>query len=85
MFDYHSRWIDVHDIVTDDADGCWYFVRVDDRGDLGVYVKAGSPDDAIEAAEEHAVWSGWEYDEEDVMVVTIPVDYWSRLEERASE
>ena len=48
------------------------FVRLDDRGDLGVYVwGAMTCDDACEWAMEHAHAQGWGVDEEDVMVFRV--------------
>jgi hypothetical protein len=46
-------------------------VRLDDRGDLCVYVWGGpgltTEQDAAEEAEEYANRQGWEYEEEDVI------------------
>lgn len=53
-----------------------FYIRLDDRGDLGCYVWTGGgidgPDDAIEEAEEHAAGEEWEVLEEDIQI--FPVD-----------
>lgn len=52
-----------------------YYVRLDDRGDLGCYVWTGGgirgPSDATEEAEAHAQREGWEVSEDDVAVFTV--------------
>ena len=52
-----------------------YAVRIDDRGDLLVYVWTGlgvsSMDDIAEEAEDYARKAGWEYDEDDVTVFRV--------------
>lgn len=51
------------------------FVRLDDRGDLGVYVWGPlTCNDAVEWALEHAAAEGWQVDEEDVACFAVPAE-----------
>ncbi len=70
-------WPWVHDIANPrdfERDGMLYCVRVDDRGDLCVYVWGGTETDAVEAAEEHARKQDWQFNEEDIAVFGVEDD-----------
>lgn len=51
--------------------GRLYLCRLDDRGDLTVYVWADNAMDASEWAEEYASKQGWEVDEDDLVIFPV--------------
>lgn len=69
---------DIQDILNPESagpDARLTFVRLDDRGDLGVYVwGAMTCADACEWAMEHAAAEGWQVDEEDVDCFAVQAD-----------
>ena len=49
-----------------------FLCRLDDRGDLVVYVWGDNATDASDGAEEYAQAQGWEVDEDDLAIFEVP-------------
>lgn len=76
-------WAHIHDIVNPEAadlDATLFCVRLDDRGDLAVFVWDVSSDEAAEEAEEYAAQQGWDINEDDLNPFEVGCDEQGRTD-----